>query len=277
VLAKVRLGQFHFIPQDWKHTSDDAKCLIRALLKMSPKDRYTAQQALNHGWVKDKAPKATGAVEGSIVRKLRKFRAQNNLKKAALHVIASQLGENEIQALRDTFIRLDGNGDGLLTVSEMKKGLENIFLKEVPSDLQQIMEDVDADHSGVIDYTEFLAATLDKKVYMVEDVCWQAFRIFDRNNDGRISKDDMHAVLTDDDVQSSCGLDIEEMMHIVDSNDDGTIDFQEFMEMMRDEPLTPASRATRAASRAASRSVSREQIQQTVPYGRRVSESRVEI
>ena len=70
---------------------------------------------------------------------------------------------------------------------------------------------VDADGSGVIDYTEFLAATLDRHVsfnravtpcyvcsdwchrqqYMKEDVCWAAFRVFDRNGDGHISTQEL--------------------------------------------------------------------------------------
>merc|ERR1712083_447206 len=130
-----------------------------------------------------------------LVDNLRGFRSQNKLKKAALHVIANQLGESQIKALRDTFMQLDDNGDGLLTVKELKEGLDKAGLKEIPEDLQQIMKDVDADGSGVIDYTEFLAATLDKKTYLQEDVCWAAFKLFDRNGDGHISKDELQAVL----------------------------------------------------------------------------------
>merc|ERR1711988_1963154 len=118
-------------------------------------------------------------------------------------VIASQLGESQIKALRDTFMALDENGDGLLTVKEMKEGLGKCGLKEIPPDLQQIMEEVDSDGSGVIDYTEFLAATLDKTVYMKEAVCWQAFRIFDRNGDGKISAQELQYVLGDEGVQNS--------------------------------------------------------------------------
>merc|ERR1719265_1855112 len=201
VLAKVRLGNFSFNAADWKSVSEDAKNLIRMLLKMNPRDRFTAQQSLEHEWIKNKAPKAAGvALESSLVDNLRGFRSQNKLKKAALHVIATQLGEGQIKALRDTFMALDENGDGLLTVNEMKQGLANAGLKEIPPDLQQIMEEVDSDGSGVIDYTEFLAATLDKKVYMAEDVCWQAFRIFDRNGDGKICKKEIGAVLNDEGV-----------------------------------------------------------------------------
>merc|ERR1711988_610796 len=100
-----------------------------------------------------------------------------------------------IKNLRETFMALDGNGDGKLTVNEMKEGINKAGLKEIPADLQQIMQDVDSDGSGVIDYTEFLAATLDKRVYLKEDVCWSAFRVFDRNGDGKISQDELRMVL----------------------------------------------------------------------------------
>merc|ERR1712187_927886 len=199
VLSKVRLGNFSFNAADWKNVSEDAKNLIRMLLKMNPRDRYTAEQALNHVWVKNKAPKATGAkLQDNFVDNLRGFRSQNKLKKAALHIIANQLNEDQIKALRETFMQLDGNGDGKLTVNEMKEGIQKAGLKEIPADLQQIMEDVDSDGSGVIDYTEFLAATLDKQQFIKEDVCWTAFRLFDRNNDGKISQEELKAVLSDD-------------------------------------------------------------------------------
>mmetsp|Transcript_86985 Transcript_86985/g.188216 ORF Transcript_86985/g.188216 Transcript_86985/m.188216 type:complete len:543 (+) Transcript_86985:237-1865(+) len=235
VLSKVRLGNFSFNAADWKNVSEDAKNLIRMLLKMNPKDRYSAVQALNHEWIKNKAPKAANVnLQGGFVDNLRSFRSQNKLKKAALHIIAGQLNESQIKALRDTFMALDDNGDGLLTAAEMKKGLTNAGLKDFPADLQQILEDVDSDGSGVIDYTEFLAATLDKRLYIQEDVCWSAFRLFDRNGDGNISQAELEEVLNSDDVSDVLGKKaIAELMKEVDTSGDGNIDFQEFMAMMR--------------------------------------------
>jgi len=234
VLAKVRLGNFSFNAADWKSVSEDAKNLIRMLLKMNPRDRYTAEQALNHVWVRNKAPKSQNQpLQNTLVDNLKSFRSQNKLKKAALHVIASQLGESQIKALRDTFTTLDHNGDGLLTAAEMKEGLQKAGLKEIPEDLKQILKEVDSDGSGVIDYTEFLAATLDKKVYMAEDVCWQAFRIFDRNGDGKISKEEIKMVLNSDEVKDAAGKELAEIMDEIDKNGDGNIDFNEFMTMMR--------------------------------------------
>merc|ERR1712087_1045209 len=118
---------------------------IRMLLKMNPRDRYTAQQALNHEWIAQKAPKATNLpLQSGIVDKLRGFRSHNKLKKAALHIMAVQLNDSQIKALRDTFTALDSNGDGLLTSAEMKEGLKKAGLTDIPQDLQAILEDVDS-------------------------------------------------------------------------------------------------------------------------------------
>eukprot|EP00928_Gymnodinium_smaydae_P018457 TRINITY_DN17022_c0_g2_i2.p1 TRINITY_DN17022_c0_g2~~TRINITY_DN17022_c0_g2_i2.p1 ORF type:complete len:517 (+),score=137.34 TRINITY_DN17022_c0_g2_i2:91-1641(+) len=241
VLSKVRLGNFSFKTSDWKNVSEDAKGLIRMLLKMNARDRYTAEQALNHEWIKNKAPKAGNInLQQKFVDNLRGFRSQNKLKKAALHIIANQLNEDQIKELREIFMGLDENDDGKLTVAEMKTGIEKAGLKNIPPDLKQIMEDVDSDGSGVIDYTEFLAATLDRRVYLKEDVMWAAFRVFDRNGDGKITQKELQEVLGDENVADVVGAStIAALMKEVDTDGDGNIDFAEFMAMMRGGPNAP--------------------------------------
>jgi len=234
VLAKVRLGNFSFNAADWKNISEDAKNLIRNLLKMNPRDRYTAEQTLNHEWIKNKAPKAKPVtLSGNFVDKLRGFRSHNKLKKAALNIIAGQLSEDKIQKLRDTFMSLDENGDGLLTPAELKEGLAKAGLSEIPADIQEILKDVDSDGSGVIDYTEFLAATLEKKSYDKEEVLWSAFRIFDTDGDGKITQAELKAVLASGDCDEVAAKSMQEIMDEVDKNKDGEISFEEFSEMMK--------------------------------------------
>lgn len=235
VLAKVKTGSYSFNPADWKNVSEDAKNLIRQLLKMNPKEQYSAEAALNHEWIKLKAPKATNvSLQSNFVDNLRHFRSQNKLKKAALHIIAGQLNEDQIKQLRDVFMMIDGNGDGFLTVNELKEGLAKAGLKDIPPDLLQIMQEVDSDGSGNIDYTEFLAATLDKRMYIQEDVCWSAFRVFDRNGDGKISMEELQQVLGSNEVEEVVGAKaLADLMLEVDGNGDGFIDFKEFLAMMR--------------------------------------------
>jgi len=66
-------------------------------------------------------------------------------------------------------------------------------------------------------------------------VCWSAFRIFDKDGDGRITQEELNAALHDDDVQGVAGgaKAVAELMKEIDGNGDGAIDFQEFMTMMR--------------------------------------------
>merc|ERR1712194_376829 len=220
VLGKVKLGNFAFNSADWKNISEDAKDLIRALLKMKTKDRSNAEQALNCEWIKNKAPKAKNiSLQSGFVDNLRGFRSQNKLKKAALQIIAGQLNESQIKSLRETFQTLDNNGDGFLTAAEMKEGMTKSGLKDVPPDLQAILEDVDADSSGKIDYTEFLAATLDKKLYLQEQQCWSAFRVFDRNGDGKISLDELKQVPQKGEVTDAFGgQDMEALLKEVDTS-----------------------------------------------------------
>jgi len=235
VLSKVRLGHVAFDVRDWKHVSQGAKELIRAMLKVNPKDRYTAEEALNHAWTKQKAPCISHLpLQKNLVENLRAFRSQNRFAKAVLHIIAGQLSEGQIRGLRETFLKLDGNGDGLLTLKELREGLQLGGVKELPSDLQEIMDSVDSDGSGVIDYTEFLAATLERRLYLQEDVCWCAFKVFDLNSDGKISLDELRLVLDSNSVESAMGAQaVQEMLKEVDRNGDGSIDFDEFMAMMR--------------------------------------------
>ena len=50
---------------------------------------------------------------------------------------------------------------------------------------------MDSDDTGVINYTEFLSATLDLRTALNNERLWQAFKHFDTTGDGKISKDDL--------------------------------------------------------------------------------------
>jgi len=236
VLAKVKKGSFDFPGRDWRHISYDAKGLISDLLKFNPQNRCTAQKALNHNWIMHKAPGAKDVpLKQGFLDKLNNFRSENRFKKAVLQIIAGQMNDDQISQLRETFTAMDANGDGLLSLEELKEGLNRAGLKVLPSDLKEIMDGIDADCSGVIDYTEFLAATIDRRSYLQEDVCRKAFNVFDLDQDGRISQAEICKVMQSDDLDSY--MDVEEAEDIVrkvDSNGDGLIDFEEFMAMMRD-------------------------------------------
>ena len=83
-----RSGAFTF-EEDWDEVSTEAKNLIKNLIT-KPERRLTAEEALNHPWIKHQAAHS-GDKELKVenLKALHNFMGTERLKKAALTLIAS--------------------------------------------------------------------------------------------------------------------------------------------------------------------------------------------
>ncbi|CAK0855536.1 unnamed protein product [Prorocentrum cordatum] len=102
----------------WEFVSQQAQDLCRKLLDKNPRTRLSAAQALRHSWFEDGKPSAFGNKEVlsvSIFDGLMKYQAYNKLKRAVLQLLTRELSEFQIQELRNKFMGLDTQGDGLLS------------------------------------------------------------------------------------------------------------------------------------------------------------------
>lgn len=57
------------------------------------------------------------------------------------------------------------------------------------------MKSADTDNSGEINYTEFIAATIDANVFMRGDYLRTAFEMFDADGSGKIDNEEVKALL----------------------------------------------------------------------------------
>lgn len=79
-----------------------------------------------------------------------------------------------------TFKDIDANGDGQLTRQELVLGYKKLFPHEDPeAEVEKIMGLVDANNSGVLDYSEFVVATMNKKNMLSKQKLEKAFKMFD--------------------------------------------------------------------------------------------------
>jgi len=242
VLEAVRRAELTFDQKEWKAISQEAQNMLKVLLTKDPRARVSADAALKEEWLTKQHTASQDLVQASqvVVQNLKSFAVMNKLKKAALNVIATQLTDDAIKDLKELFMAMDDNNDGTLSVGELREGLEKAGVA-VPADLAAMMERIDTDGSGVIDYSEFMAATLDKREWVAEDACWRAFKTFDQDGSGSIDKEELMKLLGGSTVVNDMQIkytakEVDAIMKEVDLNGDGKIDFEEFMAMMRKMP-----------------------------------------
>jgi len=234
IFRKVRAAAYDFQHPAWDSISQQAKDFIKLTFTLDHTLRPDASSLLGDPWLQQDAKRPP--LRSEFVHHLRSFRAHSKLKKVALAVVAQQLPHGKVEELQQIFKALDTNGDGKLSVDEIRAGLSRSGVA-FPENIEELVKNVDMNRSGSLDYTEFIAASLDQKMYLQEDVCWAAFRAFDLDGDGKITKEELRRVLSNDDVQHA--VPIEKMQGIieeVDANGDGVIDFEEFSAMMRGTP-----------------------------------------
>ncbi|KAH0683336.1 hypothetical protein KY290_021928 [Solanum tuberosum] len=151
----------------------------------------------------------------------------------------STLNESHIQRIFD---KLDEDGDGLVSLDEVKELLDKIGACTGLDELQSL---VGKTSLNFIDFLFFYEAMVKKnneeKIKednniidnSLEDDLVEAFKVFDLNGDGFISCEELQKVLSRLGLwDEKEGSDCKNMIHMYDTNLDGVLDFEEFKNMM---------------------------------------------
>jgi calcium-dependent protein kinase len=193
ILQMVSSGVFDFDGEEWDDISKEAKDLIKKLIT-KPERRLTAEEALKHKWIRSMTKKDSNKaiVKQLNISNFKSFQKSEKIKQVALMAIAVQSDPNDIQELKKIFMELDKNGDGSITFEELQGGLGD---RENAEELMGILRAADTDQNGSINYTEFLAATMDAQTFLREDYLKTAFQMFDKDSSGSIDKNEIRALL----------------------------------------------------------------------------------
>lgn len=241
IIRAAKKGKLDFRLEEFSKVDQKAKKLIQNMVKLDVKSRFNASKALSDPWVQQ--PKGVSREDTNehnlfstqLLSNLKKFTHVNRFKKECLNVMAHRLEDGQLKKLRDGFQRLDTDGNGMLTLKELKEGCAKAGLVE-DAELTYVFEHLDNDNSGSISYSEFLAAMVDQKHMINRPLAWEAFRIFDLNGDGKIKVDEFVEILktSEDlkllpgDLQKKEDTELRSMFNEADSNKNGEIDFEEF-------------------------------------------------
>ena len=225
-----------FEKERWKNISKYAKELIKNMLTPA-KNRFTAKQVLSSKWleVKLKDDIDENITTALDYRRINKYKTYNKLKKAILTFIASRLSSEESAQIRNIFYNIDEDKNGYISYEDFRKYLVNEYdiddVIENEEELQKGFESVDIDHNNQIDYTEFIAANLDEKIFLKTEKLKEAFRIFDINDNGAIKRDDIIRVMKLENVSNKNEI-ADKIIEENDFDKDGKINFKDFVQIM---------------------------------------------
>ena len=228
ILEKIKRGTFSYEGSVWETVSNEAKDLINSLICPSDR-RLSAAEALRHPWITSNSVK-TAQISGvsTALNNLRSFQKAGKLREAVDTIITTQLVSSEsIKELREIFKAIDTDKDGRLSREELlTEYLKHFDAASAEEEVGRIMKAVDSDNSGFIDYSEFIKAAIDSKMLMSAENLKSAFGLFDKDDSGSISADEIRMVL-EGGLRSNARV-WTDIVKEVDLNGDGEIDLAEF-------------------------------------------------
>uniref|UniRef100_A0A8C9RWE5 Troponin C, skeletal muscle n=1 Tax=Scleropages formosus TaxID=113540 RepID=A0A8C9RWE5_SCLFO len=140
----------------------------------------------------------------------------------------SFLSEEMITEFKAAFDMFDSDGGGDISTRELGTVMRMLGQNPTREELDAIIEEVDEDGSGTIDFEEFLVMMVQQlkedQAGKSEEELSECFRIFDKNCDGFIDREEFAEILhsTGEPVTEE---EIDELMSEADKNNDGKIDF----------------------------------------------------
>ncbi|XP_073043448.1 calcium-dependent protein kinase 26-like [Primulina eburnea] len=230
IFEEVLHGDIDFTSDPWPMISDSAKDLVKKMLVRDSRNRITAYQVLCHPWVQIDGVAPDKPLDSAVLTRLTQFSAMDKFKKMALRVIAESLSEEEIAGLKEMFKMIDTDNSGHITFEELKNGLKRFGANLNESEIFDLMNAADVDKSGSIDYAEFIAATLHLNKIEKEDHLFTAFSYFDKDGSGYITQDELQKACEEFGIAD---VHLEEIIGEADRNNDGRIDYNEFVAMMQ--------------------------------------------
>jgi calmodulin len=146
--------------------------------------------------------------------------------------MGDNLTDEKVLELKEAFEMFDRDKDGLINSKELGNILRSLGHDPSEQELTDMIMDVDSNEDGRIDFNEFMMIMHKRaKESDIEEELIEAFRIFDKEGEGRISCSEFrHIMLTLGERLSEDEVD--EMIKEADMKGEGIINYKEFAKIM---------------------------------------------
>ncbi|EFC43878.1 predicted protein [Naegleria gruberi] len=146
--------------------------------------------------------------------------------------MVDRLTDEQIQEYKEAFSLFDSDSDGTIVTKELGTVMRALGLNPSQGELDDMIKQVDSNNNGTIDFKEFLVLMQKKMTDNdSEDEIKEAFKVFDRDNDGIISAAELRHILTSMGEKFN-EEEAEDFIREADTNGDGQIKYEDFCRLM---------------------------------------------
>jgi Ca2+-binding EF-hand superfamily protein len=172
----------------WQNRTPEAQEFVRWLLTADPAKRPTCSEILEHPWLQmHKAENERLTQE--MVHSLARYPHAPPLVRCCLYAIAARQNIPDMDRFGTAFLRIDREDKGTLSSEDLAEVLGRASMP-IAINPDHVIDAADLDHSGGINFTEFVAAcTYCRYVQSgsLEDLLRHAFEALDLDRDGLVS------------------------------------------------------------------------------------------
>ena len=252
ILKRVKSLPLSFPEELFGGVSETAVDFVSKLLERDVDKRLTPAQALAHPFLAEANSIESIALEtlsglseyvqpihehvfgvpppSPLLESLRTFRELNAFTKLVVEVVASQLAPDKLLELRDDFLRADVDGNGVLSLDELRSALG---AGVDAAELEQLFDAVDVDSSNTVGFHEFVAAAVLRRVEIDDRALHAAFDAIDSEGLGYITPESVRATVGIDANKYGDDGDIDRFLEMADSDGDGKVDYAEFLDYVK--------------------------------------------
>ena len=144
-----------------------------------------------------------------------------------MNLLVKTANEDEVRDLRAQFQAIDTDGTGMIKAQELHDVLMSKRMGVSDAEVTEMISQMDYHNNKKINYSEFLAATIDVQSFLSESRLKAVFNQFDTDSSGKITEENITLAMQKLGKEIS-RKEVHEMITQHDRTGDGMLNFQEF-------------------------------------------------